>query len=289
MYVDTLTVDGRVPGPFRISTDFESILVVYALGHNIIHIVLPQLPPSHANNRSTLSIPGNVFRARHYRCFVANNCLFLLSGATNRERTTILIFRFTDGHTLAEHLPAVRPKVLQSRQLTRLSHNLIPTYSMARHRLRARCKYISPCGAACSTLVPLANNLRYPRDGNGSHYCASHEATVLARKSAYMAHTNVSSPILYSSTFLFHSTHFPSNSYVAFIPPHLEKRSQLVLRNLIAQPPRGSDIQGFIYALELAGVYIVFWDFGLQRKRAHRLFPARSYTHQGGPQRRRTP
>ena len=128
---------------------------------------------------------------------------------------------------------------------------------MARRRLRARCKYISPRGAACSTLVPLTNYLRYPRDGNSPHYCATHEATVLARKSVYMAHMNVSSPVLYSSTSIFHSTRFSSNDYVAFIPPYLEKRSQMVLRYLMAQPPRDSDIQGFIYALELAGMYIV--------------------------------
>ena len=124
---------------------------------------------------------------------------------------------------------------------------------MARRRLRARCKYTSPRGAACSTLVPLANFIRYPREGKSPHYCASHEATVLARKSTYMAHMNVSSPVLYSSTYYFNPTIFFSDRYVAFIPSYLEKRSQLVLRYLMAQPPRGSDIQGFIYALELAG------------------------------------
>ena len=135
---------------------------------------------------------------------------------------------------------------------------------MARQRLRARCSYISPSSRRCTTMVPLANAIRFPRYSRFPFYCPHHQNTLLSPTDLVIRKPGATRTVKFGCQNVIESVVYVLTLSSAFVPPSLEDRTRLVLRSTMSSALLKSDKSGFIYALELYGEY-----------RAYRMRPSR--------------
>ena len=129
---------------------------------------------------------------------------------------------------------------------------------MARQRIRARCGYTSPSSQRCTTMVPVANAIHFPRYGRFPFYCPRHQKTLLSPTDLVIRKPHATHTVKFRCQNAAEDVVYVLTHSLAFIPPSLEDRTSLVIRSTMSSALRKTDKSGFIYALELYGEYRIY-------------------------------
>lgn len=143
---------------------------------------------------------------------------------------------------------------------------------MARRPLRTRCSYTSPSSHRCTTMVPLADAIRFTRASRFPFYCPRHQKTLLSPTDLVIRKPPATRTVKFGCQNTVDGVVYVLTRSLAFVPPSLEDRTRLVLRCTMSSALLDSDKSGFIYALELYGEFRVYRvrqsrDFTFQTQR----------------------